>query len=84
MCSQFSDVIVQKPAFIVIIAAAKLGAELFERLNLSAVLGDLVGRVILENLALFHSGWDCFEPLRVAPLQADWTIWTTVSRDLAS
>jgi len=61
-------------ALIVILAAAKLGGELFERLKLPAVLGELVGGVILGNLALFHAGWGFFEPLRVTPLQADWAI----------
>jgi Kef-type K+ transport system membrane component KefB len=61
-------------ALIVILAAAKLGGELFERLGLPAVLGELVSGVILGNLALFHAGWGFFEPLRVTPLQTDWAI----------
>jgi Kef-type K+ transport system membrane component KefB len=61
-------------ALIVILAAAKLGGELFERLKLPAVLGELVSGVLLGNLALFHAGWGFFEPLRVLPLQADWAI----------
>lgn len=61
-------------ALIVILAAAKLGGEFLERLKLPAVLGELIGGVILGNLALFHAGWDFFEPLRVIPLRADWAI----------
>ena len=61
-------------ALFVILAAAKLGGELFERIGLSAVLGELTGGVILGNMALVNSGWTFLEPLRLNPLQADWAI----------
>ncbi len=61
-------------ALIVILATAKLGGEIFDRLGFPAVLGELVGGVILGNLALVHPGWDFFEPLRLTPLQTDWAI----------
>jgi Na+:H+ antiporter len=36
-----------------ILVVAKLGGELFERLNQPAVLGELIGGIIIGNLALF-------------------------------
>jgi Kef-type K+ transport system membrane component KefB len=41
---------------------AKLGGELFERLGQSAVLGELLGGIILGNLVLF--GFGVAEPLK--------------------
>ena len=61
-------------ALIVILAAAKIGSELFERLNQPAVLGELLAGVILGNLILLHSSWDFFEPLRAASGAPDWAI----------
>jgi len=43
----------------IILAAAKLGGEIFERIGQPAVLGELVMGVILGNVALL--GWDGFE-----------------------
>jgi len=44
-------------ALIAILAAAKLGGELFERLKMPAVLGELIAGMILGNLILINAGW---------------------------
>src|SRR6185295_9471029 len=41
---------------------AKLGGELFERLKQPAVLGELIGGIIIGNLVLF--GFTAAEPLK--------------------
>ena len=46
----------------VILVAAKLGGELFERMKQPAVLGELVIGIVIGNLAL--TGWVGAEPLR--------------------
>src|SRR5215211_3790137 len=46
----------------VILIAAKLGGELFERMKQPAVLGELVIGIVIGNLAL--TGWTAAEPLR--------------------
>jgi Kef-type K+ transport system membrane component KefB len=61
-------------ALIVILAAAKIGSELFERLHQPAVLGELLAGVVLGNLVLIHPSWDFFEPLRLASGGPDWAI----------
>lgn len=61
-------------ALIAILVAAKLGGELFERLGLPSVLGELVGGMILGNLALINPAWNFFEALRVTPLTTDWAV----------
>ncbi len=61
-------------ALILILVTAKLGGEAGERLGLPAVLGELLGGVILGNLILIMPGWDFFEPLRTSPLSADWAV----------
>jgi Na+:H+ antiporter len=53
---------------IVILVAAKLGAELFERIGQPAVLGELIAGVILGNIVLVDGGWNFFEPLRASVL----------------
>lgn len=53
---------------IVILVAAKLGAELFERIGQPAVLGELIAGVVLGNLVLVSDGWSFFQPLRAAVL----------------
>ncbi len=53
---------------IVILVAAKLGAELFERIGQPAVLGELIAGVILGNVILINGGWNFFEPLRASVL----------------
>jgi Na+:H+ antiporter len=52
-------------AFATILIAAKLGGELFERVNQPAVLGELVFGVILGNLSLV--GIHLFDGLRTMP-----------------
>jgi hypothetical protein len=46
----------------VMLGVAKLGGELFERIGQPAVLGELVGGIILGNLVLF--GFTAAEPLK--------------------
>src|SRR5215213_1755341 len=46
----------------VILVAAKVGGELFERMKQPAVLGELVIGIIIGNLAL--TGWTAAEPLK--------------------
>ncbi len=46
----------------VILVAAKLGGELFERMKQPAVLGELVIGIVIGNLAL--TGWTAAEPLK--------------------
>ena len=47
---------------VVILMLAKLGGELFERLRQPAVLGELIGGILLGNLALL--GFTAAEPLK--------------------
>ncbi len=61
-------------ALIVILASAKLGGELFERVGQPAVLGELLAGVILGNLVLLNATWSFFQPLRVANIQEDWAV----------
>ncbi len=61
-------------ALIAILGGAKLGAELFERLRMPAVLGELVAGVVLGNLILVSPAWVFFEPLRAAAIEADWAV----------
>jgi Kef-type K+ transport system membrane component KefB len=61
-------------ALILILATAKGGGELFERLGMPAVLGELVGGILIGNLILIIPAWDLFEPLRAAPIEAHWAL----------
>jgi Kef-type K+ transport system membrane component KefB len=61
-------------ALIVILAAAKLGSELFEKLGQPAVLGELLAGVSLGSLVLIDPSWTFFEPLRAAVLVEDWAV----------
>ncbi len=61
-------------ALIIILLTAKLGSELMERLGLPAVLGELLGGVILGNLILVNPQWGFWEPLRVSPPGAEWAV----------
>ena len=61
-------------ALVVILVTAKLGSEIFERLGQPAVLGELLGGVLLGNLILLNPGWNFFEPLRAANIQEHWAI----------
>jgi Kef-type K+ transport system membrane component KefB len=55
-------------AFSIILVAAKVGGEIFERLNQPAVLGELVCGIVLGNLSLVRI--DVFELLKEAPFLA--------------
>ncbi|MBI2619415.1 MAG: cation:proton antiporter [Ignavibacteriales bacterium] len=59
-------------ALTVILASAKIGGELFERMHQPAVLGELIVGVVLGNLALAHSSWDFFGPLRTDTITVQW------------
>lgn len=61
-------------ALSVILIAAKLGSEIFERIGQPGVLGELVFGVMLGNLALINSDWSFFEPLRVVPVVGSWPV----------
>jgi Kef-type K+ transport system membrane component KefB len=61
-------------ALVVILVTAKLGSEIFERLGQPAVLGELLGGVVLGNLILLNPAWNFFEPLRAANIQEHWAI----------
>jgi Kef-type K+ transport system membrane component KefB len=61
-------------ALVVILVVAKLGGEIFERFGQPAVLGELLGGVVLGNLILLNPAWDFFEPLRAARIQENWAI----------
>jgi Kef-type K+ transport system membrane component KefB len=61
-------------ALIVILAVAKLGSEIFERLGQPAVLGELLAGVVLGNLILLNPAWNFFEPLRVAHIHENWAL----------
>src|SRR3990172_1993791 len=49
-------------ALVVILLAAKLGGDLFERIHQTAVLGELVMGMIIGNVHLL--GWEVFEPFK--------------------
>jgi Kef-type K+ transport system membrane component KefB len=59
---------------IAILAAAKLGGALVEHFGMPAVLGELIGGIILGNLVLVNPSWSFFEPLRMTPVQSYWAI----------
>ncbi len=61
-------------ALIVILAVAKIGSEVFERLGQPAVLGELLGGVLIGNLVLLNSSWSFFEPLRATPIRENWAL----------
>lgn len=61
-------------ALIAILAAAKIGSAVFERLGQPAVLGELISGVVLGNLILFDPSLNFFEPLRVTHIQENWAV----------
>jgi Kef-type K+ transport system membrane component KefB len=61
-------------ALIVILVAAKGGGELFERLGMPAVLGEIVSGIIIGNLILINPAWDFFEPLRGLSIEEHWAV----------
>lgn len=60
--------------FSVILIAAKLGAELFERMKQPAVLGELLFGILLGNAGLFIPGYNFFDALRVEHITESWAI----------
>lgn len=58
----------------VILGAAKIGGELFERLGQPSVLGELIAGVVLGNIVLVAPEWNYFEPLRAAEITEHWAI----------
>ncbi len=61
-------------ALFVVLLAAKLGGELFERLSLPAVLGELIAGIVLGNLVLVNPAWSFLEPLRATPIRENWAL----------
>ncbi|MBI4548334.1 MAG: cation:proton antiporter [Ignavibacteriae bacterium] len=61
-------------ALSVILLGAKLGGELFERVKLPAVLGELVVGIVFGNLVLITPSWSFFEPLRTATITEQWAV----------
>jgi Kef-type K+ transport system membrane component KefB len=61
-------------ALIIILAAAKGGGELFERLGMPAVLGELVAGIVIGNIILINPAWNFFEPLRGASIDVQWAV----------
>jgi Kef-type K+ transport system membrane component KefB len=51
-----------------------MGGELFERLSLPAVLGELIAGIVLGNLVLINPAWSFLEPLRATPIQENWAL----------
>jgi len=61
-------------ALILILAAAKGGGELFERLGMPSVLGELIAGIVLGNLVLINPAWSFFEPLRGTTIDVHWAV----------
>lgn len=61
-------------ALTVMLGAAKLGGEIFERLKQPAVLGELLAGVVLGNLILLNPSWNYFEALRVDEIDVHWAV----------
>jgi Kef-type K+ transport system membrane component KefB len=61
-------------ALFVVLLAAKSGGELFERLSLPAVLGELIAGIVLGNLILVNPAWSFLEPLRATPIRESWAL----------
>jgi Kef-type K+ transport system membrane component KefB len=58
----------------IILAAAKLGGELFERIGQPSVLGELLAGVVLGNLVLLNPAWTFFQPLRAEEISVHWAV----------
>ncbi len=58
----------------IILAVAKLGSELSERLKQPSVFGELILGVILGNIVLLAPNWTFFEPLRLQPITEHWAV----------
>jgi Kef-type K+ transport system membrane component KefB len=61
-------------ALMVMLAGAKVGGELCERMGLPAVLGELLAGILLGSLGLIQPGWGFFDPLRIDTAQQDWAV----------
>lgn len=59
---------------LIMLAAAKIGSEISERLGQPAVLGELIVGLVLGNLVLFNPHWSLFEPLRAASVTDGWAL----------
>lgn len=59
---------------IIILAAAKAGDELFERLKQPTVLEELLFGVLLGNMVPLNPHWTVFEPLRAPVITENWAI----------
>jgi Kef-type K+ transport system membrane component KefB len=57
---------------LIMLAAAKLGSEIFERIGQPAVLGELIIGLVLGNLILVNPDWTLFEPLRATNITGGW------------
>jgi Kef-type K+ transport system membrane component KefB len=57
---------------IIMLAAARIGAEILERMKQPGVLGELIMGVIIGNIILLNSNWNFLEPLRVQHITVDW------------
>jgi Kef-type K+ transport system membrane component KefB len=56
----------------IVLTAAKVGSEIFERLGQPAVLGELIVGLVLGNLILLSPDWTLFEPLRATNITGGW------------
>ncbi len=57
-----------------ILLAAKLGGEIFERFRQPSVLGELVFGILLGNIVLVNPSWNFFEPLRAGQITEHWAV----------
>ncbi|HEY9188702.1 MAG TPA: cation:proton antiporter [Ignavibacteria bacterium] len=60
--------------FSIILIAAKLGAEIFERFKQPAVLGELIFGILIGNAGLLIPGYNFFDALRVENITENWAI----------
>jgi Kef-type K+ transport system membrane component KefB len=60
--------------FSVILLAAKIGAEIFERIRQPAVLGELIFGILIGNLGLVFNGYGMFDALRVENISESWAV----------
>jgi Kef-type K+ transport system membrane component KefB len=60
--------------FSIILLVAKIGAEVFERINQPAVLGELVFGIIIGNLGLLFFDYNLFDALRVKNISVHWAV----------
>jgi Kef-type K+ transport system membrane component KefB len=59
---------------LLMLAAAKIASEIFERIGQPAVLGELIAGLLLGNLVLLFPGWTTLEPLRGATINEGWAM----------